>query len=93
MVDYSICIPTLNSVGLVSSCIEAIKDTCKNLDYEIIVGCDDCKPETTAYFTSVGVKHVGIEGNQGFAKVCNAVAKEAKGKFLVFLNDDTLPAK
>ena len=96
MKEFAIVIPTLNNVPALSSCISAIVDTCKELDYEIVVGCDDCKESTASYLTEVAktvpLKWVGLTGNNGFAKVCNAGAKFADAKYLIFLNDDTLPA-
>ena len=39
----SIVIPTLNNLQYLIPCIQAIKDTCTDLDYEIIVACNDAK--------------------------------------------------
>ncbi len=89
----SIIIPTLNNTGMLTQAIVAIEETCKDLNYEIIVACDDCTPQTSSYVKDMKWKMVALEGNKGFSVACNKGASIAKGKFLVFLNDDTLPAK
>ena len=89
----SIVIPTLNNTGMLTQTILSVEETCKNLNHEIIVACDDCTSQTAAYVKDMKWKMVALEGNKGFATACNAGAKLAEGEFLVFLNDDTLPAK
>ena len=89
----SIVIPTLNNLQYLIPCIKAIKDTCTDLDYEIIVACNDAKKDTLGYLEANDVGYVALETNRGFGAACNLGAAQATGQYICFLNDDTLPAK
>ena len=48
---------------------------------------------TKEFLSTLGgdVQVINNSENFGFAKACNQGAEKAKGKFLVFLNNDTIP--
>ena len=91
----SIIIPVYNNFELTRSCIDAIiKNTPQGL-YEIIIVDDastDCEMGSIDRLYPVAdLKVVANESNRGFAFSCNSGAKNAKGKYILFLNNDTLP--
>lgn len=89
----SIIIPVFNQVDYTKQCIAAVWATCQNLSYEVIV-VDDCSTDGThEYLESVGqqVRSFRNETNQGFILNCNFAAAQAKGEYIVLLNNDTIP--
>ncbi|MBM4145211.1 MAG: glycosyltransferase [Nitrospira sp.] len=91
----SIIIPTYNNYDLTLSCIEAIRKTADAVPYEIIVvdnGSADMTPEYLFQEQAAGrIRTVINKENLGFSKANNQGAKVAKGKYLLFLNNDTIP--
>jgi len=99
-IDASIVIPTYGQVHHTACCLlSVLEDRRKNfkkdgIKIEIIV-VDDCFPddkerEPLELWKSKGIiKLIRKERNSGFIETCNEGAKFAKGKFLIFLNNDT----
>lgn len=88
--EASIVIPAYGHFEFTYACLEAIARNTDGPTYEVIV-VDDCSPDATArMLDSVdGVRVVRNERNLGFIGACNAGADAARGRFLVFLNNDT----
>ena len=89
----SIVIPAHNHLAMTSNCIEKTLATCLGRrDVEIIV-VDDASPEPLAPLATLDdrVRVVRTETNLGFAGACNLGAAQARGQFLIFLNNDTEP--
>ena len=65
----------------------------RGLQPEVIVVNDASTDGTAKMLAAVGdqIKVVTHKKNSGFAKSCNDGAKAARGKLLVFLNNDTIP--
>ena len=88
--EVSIIIPTYNQVEYTFNCICSIFYNNNFTNYEIIVA-DDNSPESTellhACFENIVI--IRNESNLGFLRNCNNAATKAKGKYLVFLNNDT----
>jgi GT2 family glycosyltransferase len=89
----SIVIPVHGRAGLTRQCIDAILDEPPQAIFELIV-VDDASPDDTidvlsAYGDTVRV--VARRENGGFARASNDGAAAARGEYLVFLNNDTLP--
>lgn len=91
----SIIIPVYNQKEYTIQCLDALRKHTPEDLYEIIV-VDNCSTDGTHdYLMGIegSVKVVTNRENQGFTVACNQGAREASGKFLVFLNNDTMPLK
>ena len=89
----SIIIPVCNQVEYTRQCIEALyKHTPKSL-FEIIVVDNNSGDGTQSFLAgrSENIRIISNRQNLGFAKACNQGAKTASGKYLLFLNNDTVP--
>ncbi len=89
-VDVSIIIPVFNQITLTQRCLAALQENAGTEPFEVIV-VDDFSTDTTADEISKtpGVVYLRNEVNAGFIASCNRGAREARGNFLVFLNNDT----
>ena len=90
MFRSSIIIPVHNQSAVTRRCLEALAQQVA----EIIVVDDastDATPQLLKDF-STRIKTISHSLNQGFATSCNHGAAVAGGEFLVFLNNDTVPA-
>lgn len=90
----SIIILNWNGLKVLAPCLQALADnTVLDGDYEIIVldnGSEEQGVEDVVR-PHPKVRLIKQAQNLGFAKGNNAAAREARGHFLVFLNNDTLP--
>jgi GT2 family glycosyltransferase len=90
----SIVIPVFNQPLYTYSCLKSIAVNTVDPPYEVIV-VDDCSdPETMEMLRMVeNIRVLRNETNLGFIKSCNRGAGEAKGQYLVILNNDTIVTK
>ena len=86
----SIIIPVFNKVDYTLACLAAVASCNEASGYELIV-VDDASTDTTNARVSriQGLRYVRNPCNEGFIGSCNRGAAMARGKFLVFLNNDT----
>lgn len=86
----SIVIPTFNLMRYLKDCIDSIKRNTA-ITYEIIVVDNGSCDGTIDYLRTVP-EICGITNgyNLGFAKACNQGFRASSGKYIVFLNNDTL---
>jgi GT2 family glycosyltransferase/glycosyltransferase involved in cell wall biosynthesis/Flp pilus assembly protein TadD len=90
---FSIVIPVMNNLEYTKNCIASIAtNSGASNSYELIV-VDNGSTDGTAEFLSAlsgDVRIVTNRENLGFSKACNMGAASARGKYIVFLNNDTL---
>lgn len=86
----SIVIPVYNQFEFTYHCVESILKNSGDITYEILIG-NDCSTDLTTRIDSIlpGVKCITNEKNLRFVLNCKNAAKYAKGKYLLFLNNDT----
>ncbi len=91
--DCSIIIPVWNKVELTRQCLIHLAEVTDGCSYEVIVVDNASTDGTPAFLSSLSGDSQVIRNpaNYGFAKACNQGAAVAKGRFLVFLNNDTIP--
>jgi GT2 family glycosyltransferase/tetratricopeptide (TPR) repeat protein len=91
----SIIIPVWNKQELTQQCLSSLAEVTDAVDYEVIV-VDNGSTDGTQHFLGQlagDLRIIRNNENLGFAKACNQGAKAARGEFLVFLNNDTVPLK
>lgn len=86
----SIIIPVCNHFEYTYNCLKSILMNTDYVPYEVIVA-DDCSFDFTSEMENLisGIKVIHNNKNLLFIKNCNHAAKAAKGKYIVFLNNDT----
>ncbi len=92
-VDVSIIAISLNSKGLLRECIRSIHAAkWRAVTYEVIVVDNASKDGTPAMLSTEfpEVRTIANDANVGFSKAGNQGAAIARGRHLLFLNDDTL---
>ena len=90
--DVSIVIPVYNKFSVTYDCLQSIARSPSTRTFEIIIA-DDCSSDETLLAPLVlsgAVRIVRNAKNLGFIGTCNAGAAVARGKYLFFLNNDTL---
>lgn len=90
--DVSVCIANWNCKAMLRACLKSLHDQPQGARLETIVvdnGSDDGAADMVAReFPRVVL--VRNAENAGFARASNQAAARAKGRFLLFLNNDTL---
>jgi GT2 family glycosyltransferase len=94
----SIVVPVFNQAALTKSCLLGIeRSICADrIQYEVIVADNGSTEGTPNLLKSwsgsrSNARVVPLGRNLGFAAACNAGARMARGHYLLFLNNDTLP--
>lgn len=88
--EVSIVIPVYNKWKYTLNCLKSIAENTEG-DYEVIVIDDSSTDETARVLSKVKNLHLIInEQNEGFVESCNRGAKASKGKYILFLNNDTM---
>ena len=90
-VEISIIIPVFNQFHFTQACLASLQEHQGTERFEVIV-VDDCSTDATAEVVPriEGIVYVRNATNSGFIASCNRGADKARGKYLLFLNNDTI---
>lgn len=90
--DVSVCIANWNCVELLRRCLQSLFDQPQNVTFEVVItdngSTDGAADMVAAEFPQVVL--IRNAENRGFARANNQAAAAARGRFLFFLNNDTL---
>jgi glycosyltransferase involved in cell wall biosynthesis len=91
VISFSIIIPTYNRAEKITALVESIYTHLPIALFELIVVVDGSTDQTTELLKKIEKVNLVIiqQANGGRAQARNAGAKQAKGQFLLFLDDDT----
>ena len=89
-IDVSIIIPVHNQFQFTKNCLHSISKNTKG-NYEVIIVDDASTDETVNQLIDIANLTI-IENNDnlGFIESCNKGARTSNGKYILFLNNDTL---
>ena len=88
----SIIIPVFNQATHTLNCLRALAEHPPQLACEILVLDDGSSDLTAQWMAQIDGLHFHRRSqNGGFIATCNEGAQHARGEFLVFLNNDTVP--
>ncbi len=92
MIDLSIVIVSYNTKDFLIKCIQSIEETAKDFAYEIIV-VDNASADGTPELVKEKFKNVILIANKenlGFSKANNIGIRKTNGRYVLFLNADTI---
>ena len=89
--DVSIIIVNYNTCQMTMECITSIVEKTHSISYEIIVVDNASEDGSKELFEKKeNIKYIYLNTNIGFGRANNIAAKYSSGKYLFFLNSDTL---
>lgn len=90
--DVSVIIVNYNVKHFLEQCLRSVLQAMQGVEGEVIVVDNASKDNSIDYLKERfdGVQFIANKENVGFAKACNQGWKAASGRFILFLNPDTL---
>ncbi len=90
-IEVSIIIPCFNNLFYTLLCLYFLLIHKSIYKFEIIVIDDNSTDDTNKYLANLNsIRYLKNDINEGFITSCNKAANQASGKYLMFLNNDTL---
>lgn len=91
--DASIIIPVYNGLSDTERCLIALGANTDGAKFEVIIVDNASSDGTPEFLATLGgdVRIITNTSNLGFAKACNQGARAAAGRYIVLLNNDTIP--
>lgn len=86
----SIIIPVYNCSSFTIGCLKSIEKTCKGMNIEVLIADDNSTDSTQYLYDNGAIRIIRNSDNLRFLKNCNNAAKYAVGKYILFLNNDTI---
>jgi GT2 family glycosyltransferase len=89
--EVSIIIPVYNKLEYTLRCLKSLMYQKIRTTFEVIVA-DDCSTDSTqeALSSIERLKYIRNPENYGFLNSCNHASQEARGQYIVILNNDTI---
>lgn len=89
--DVSVILVNYNTIDLTKDCIESIFEKTHGISFEIILVDNDSHDGSQKHFSEdKRITFIESDGNIGFGRANNLGVKKATGKYIFFLNTDTL---
>ena len=89
--DVSIIIVNYNTCELTKQCIDSIFEKIDGVSFEVIVVDNDSKDDSIKVLSQDSrITFVASDANLGFGKANNLGVEHSLGKYIFFLNSDTL---
>jgi GT2 family glycosyltransferase len=100
-IDLSIIIISYNTKDFLKECLESLQSSDfkingRNLTWEVIIGDNASSDDSVEFLKKLewpNLKLMLNEDNLGFAKANNLALKKAEGRYILFLNPDTVLSK
>jgi GT2 family glycosyltransferase len=100
-IDLSIIIISYNTKDFLKKCLESLKNSDfkingREIIWEVLIGDNASSDDSVEFLKSLkwpNLKLILNKDNLGFAKANNLIIKKAQGRYILFLNPDTVLSK